>query len=120
MSNVVEMFPPGVTIKEIYAAVDELADAAFKRHGLLRGPIWLAVTEDIEREICARKKLPEQGFQFTATLMYVIAFRLCTLVLDAHHLSDIFALGENAAKHRLLPTEDEYENQPSVEDSDDE
>jgi hypothetical protein len=122
VSNVTLLFPPGVTIKEIYAVVDEIADAEFKKRGLLRGPVWLAVTEDIAREICARKNLPfsEQGFHFTATLMNVVAFRLGTLVLDLHHLNDLFHLGEMAAKHGLLPTEDEYEDQLSVEDSDDE
>lgn len=54
------LFPAGrrLTIKEIYAVLDELADAAFKKHGLLRGPVWLAVTAELTaRDI----RLPQMG-----------------------------------------------------------
>jgi hypothetical protein len=120
MSNVTPLFPAqaAISIEHIYQVTDELGDAALKKHGLTRGPVWLAVTEDIANEVCARNKmtLSVQGFHFTATLMNVIKFRIASVVLALNHLTDLNDLAENAAKHGLLPTEDEFNAQPLPED----
>jgi hypothetical protein len=120
MSNIVQLFPDNTLgIKYVFEVVDELADAALKKHGLERGPIWLLAAHDIAEEICARKQLAalfKQGFHFTATLTNTVRFRMGSVVLDLDHLANLYDLAENVAKHGLLPTEDEYNaRQPPVE-----
>jgi hypothetical protein len=120
MTNIVHLFPNNtLDIKYVFEVVDELADAALKKHGLERGPVWLLAAHDIANEICPRKKLvplSKQGFHFTATLMNTFQFRIDSVVLGRDHLANQYDLAENVAKHGLLPTEDEYNaRQPPVE-----
>jgi hypothetical protein len=120
VSNVTPLFPAqaAISIEHIYQVTDELADAALKKHGLKRGPVWLAMTEEIAEEICARNemKLSDQGFHFTATLMTVIKFRIGLVVLDLNHVTDLDDLAKNAAKHALLPTEEQFYARPLPEE----
>jgi hypothetical protein len=48
----------------------------------------------------------------SATIMNLIEFRIGSTVLGLTHLSEIYELAENAAKHDLLPTEDDSDAQP--------
>jgi hypothetical protein len=112
VSNVTPLFPEGsVSIKYIYAVADELADAALKKHGLEQGPVWLIAVHEIADEICTRKKLApmsKQGYNFFTTLMNAIKFRIGSAVLGLDHLGTLYDLAEIAAKHGLLPTEEEH------------